>query len=90
MEIRLVLLVVLSAYAIVIYALTKKFKVHARYVMVFLAPLSFFTLGYQLRLSGIQESMDLGFFLTDSSYLFVYVLFAFFLLLGQLRYWRKA
>jgi len=89
METQLVLLVAFSAYAIIIYALTRKFKVHARYVSVFLVPLSFFTLGYQLRLSGISKSVDLGFFLTDSSYLFVYVLFAFFLLLGQLKYWKK-
>jgi len=90
MQMELALLATFSTYALLLAGMTKEFKIKCRYALVFLVPLSVFAIGYRLRLSGVTEDINLGFFLTDSSYLFVYILFAFFLLLGQLKYWRKA
>lgn len=42
-----------------------------------------------MRLTDKEGFIDLGFFLTDFSSLFIYTLLATFLLLGQLKYWKK-
>lgn len=54
-----------------------------------LFPLWLFGIGFIMRLSGQRPVIDLGFFFTDISGLFVSVLFATFLFLGQLKYWKK-
>ncbi len=70
-------------------ALGFKFKVGLGELFCLIPPLAMLTLGYYLRLSGHQPAVDIGFFLTDGSFLFTYLLFALFLLLGQLKYWGK-
>jgi len=54
-----------------------------------LFPLWLFGLGFSLRLMMDKSLIDLGYFLTDFSTLFVTILFTLFLFLGQLRYWKK-
>ena len=50
--------------------------------------LAVFTTGFMLRLSGNQAAIDFGFFLTEVSHIFIYMLFTAALLLGQKKYWR--
>ena len=47
-----------------------------------------FSVGFSLRLSGEQEFIDFGFYLTEISFLFTYVIFTVALLLGQIKYWK--
>lgn len=58
-------------------------------ILIVLFPVVVFGIGYTLRLSSVKEGVDLGFFFTDFSFLFVYLVFAMAFLLGQIRYWRK-
>jgi len=69
--------------------LIRKFSSKAPLKAVVLFPLLSFVIGFSLRLSGPEEIIDLGFFFTDFSFLFVYILFTIALLLGQLRYWER-
>ncbi len=47
-----------------------------------------FSFGFGLRLSGQQSFIDFGYFLTEASYLFTYLLFTAALILGQKKYWK--
>ncbi|MBI3036351.1 hypothetical protein HYY73_01145 [Candidatus Woesearchaeota archaeon] len=47
-----------------------------------------FAAGFAMRLAENKSVIDFGFFLTEVSYLFVYVLFTAALILGQKRYWK--
>ena len=69
--------------------LLKRFGVGGAKGIFFLVPLFFFCLGFSLRLTEAKALVDTGYFLTEFSYLFVYTLFAIFLFLGQIRYWKK-
>jgi len=42
-----------------------------------------------MRLLPTEEIVDLGFFFTEVSNMYLYVLFVLALLLGQLKYWKK-
>jgi len=59
--------------------------------MVFL-PLYFvlvlFSLGFAFRLSGNNDIVNMGFYFTEMSFLFVNVVFTIALLLGQKKYWK--
>ncbi len=46
-----------------------------------------FCIGFGMRLSVTKPIVDLGFFLTESSSVFAYTLFALAMILGQLKYW---
>lgn len=48
-----------------------------------------FTLGYILRLSAQKQFVDIGYYLTDLSYLFTYIIFTAALILGQIKYWKE-
>jgi hypothetical protein len=48
-----------------------------------------FSLGFILRLSGQKSIIDIGYFLTDSSSIFLYALFTGALMLGQIKFWKK-
>jgi predicted tellurium resistance membrane protein TerC len=85
----IILISIISVYSAVLLKFLEKFEVRKRNLLIFLLPLFLFTAGYYLRLTGTREFIDIGFFFTDSSYLFVYMLFAIFLMLGQLKYWKK-
>ncbi|NCO11166.1 hypothetical protein CO038_00330 [Candidatus Pacearchaeota archaeon CG_4_9_14_0_2_um_filter_39_13] len=47
-----------------------------------------FSTGFCMRLSESQRVVDLGYFFTDLSFLFTYILFTATLILGQKKYWR--
>ena len=65
------------------------FEMKIRYSRCLLFPLWLFGFGFSFRLTSNKSLIDLGYFLTDFSTLFVTVLFTVFLFLGQLKYWRK-
>jgi len=67
----------------------KKFGRKLREGIFFICPILIFSLGFLLRLSEKEELIDLGYFLTGISVLFLSVLFAIFLFLGQLKYWKN-
>jgi hypothetical protein len=85
-----VFLVFFSALAALFLLLTvfRIFQVRERLLIVFLAPIVYFCTGFLMRLSASKELIDAGFFLTDFAFLFVYLLFALSLMLGQLKYWK--
>jgi len=47
-----------------------------------------FTIGFSLRLSKNQNIIDMGYFMTDISFLFIEILFTIALILGQMKYWK--
>jgi len=57
------------------------------YYMV--APIILLFIGFCMRLLPTEEIVDLGFFFTEVSNMYLYVLFVLALLLGQLKYWKK-
>lgn len=52
-------------------------------------PLSLFLIGFSMRLSSNEPIVNLGFFFTEISSIWLYVLFVLALLLGQIKYWKK-
>jgi len=79
----------LALFSFLIAALFKKFGREKRMVILFTIPLLVFCVGFIFRMSETQGIVDLGFFLTDFSGLFISTLFAICILLGQLKYWKK-
>jgi len=69
--------------------LLRKFKQSLKMALFFVIPLFVFSLGFIFRLSESSWVVDLGFFLTEFSGLFVSILFSVCLSLGQLKYWKK-
>ncbi|HLC77614.1 MAG TPA: hypothetical protein VJH92_00635 [Candidatus Nanoarchaeia archaeon] len=59
------------------------------FLIYFIVPLTLFVLGFILRLSLQNEFVDLGYFLTEISNLWLYILFTLGIILGQVRYWKK-
>jgi hypothetical protein len=78
----------LVLYGLVLMTLLGRFR-RMEFTKFLFLPMAVFGFGYCLRFSGKPPIIDLGFFLTDFSGLFVSVLFTTFLLLGQLKYWKK-
>lgn len=74
--------------AILVFRLLRNFG-RLSYLEYFVAPMVTFCLGFILRLNSKQEIIDLGFFLTDISFLLVYTIFSIAILLGQIKYWKK-
>ena len=66
----------------------RKFSLRPFLIGTVVFPLLLFPIGFSLRLSGIPEQVDMGFFFTEFSFLFVYLVFALSFLLGQVRYWK--
>ncbi len=64
------------------------FGVKKKKGLIFIVPLLTYVVGFSLRLSSVKGLVDLGFFLTEFSTIFVTVLFTLCLYLGQVRYWR--
>jgi cyanate permease len=85
----LVVAITLVLFSFLISALFKKFGRERKMVAFFVIPLFVFCLGFIFRMSKNQSIVDLGFFLTDFSGLFISTLFATCILLGQLKYWKK-
>ena len=64
---------------------TKKAAFYPLFLVLFM-----FSTGFAFRLSNNKPLVDFGFFFTEISYLFTYVLFTAALILGQKKYWRIA
>ena len=83
------ILVTLATYSFFILWTFRKFNVSMKLSVYFILPLSFFCIGFLMRLSLNQGLIDLGFFFTESSVMFLTVLFSIALFLGQLKYYKK-
>lgn len=73
----------------ILLSIFKQFDRGVKLALILVIPLLTYSLGFILRLTANKYVVDVGFFLTDFSALFIYTLFATFLLLGQLKYWKK-
>ena len=82
------LLLILLLLTLELLFILKKFK-RSDLFPYLLFPLLIFVIGFCLRLSNNQEKVDLGFYLTEVSYIFLTMLFVLALFLGQLKYWKK-
>ena len=79
---------VLIVFSAVLLKFLMKFKLKKFFIVFFLLPLFLFVIGFLLRLTGDKFLIDIGFFFTDFSFLFAYLLTAIALILGQLKYWK--
>jgi hypothetical protein len=70
-------------------SLLKIFNIKRSIYYVVIFPICLFSVGFSLRVSEIQKLIDVGFFMTDFSFLFIYSVTALALTLGQLKYWKK-
>lgn len=83
-----VLTTVLLLLLAILTSFLNKFKTRKGMFYPLYLTLGIFAAGFSLRISGNPGLVDIGFFLTDASYLFTYVLFTAALILGQKKYWR--
>jgi succinate dehydrogenase hydrophobic anchor subunit len=68
--------------------LMKKFKLRLSLKSLLFFPLIIFVIGFSLRLSESKLVIDTGYFMTEFTYVFIYLIFAMAVLLGQLKYWK--
>ena len=54
-----------------------------------LIPLFLFSIGFILRLLPLKAAVDIGFFFTGVSSIFLYIILVMAILLGQIKYWKK-
>jgi hypothetical protein len=78
----------LIIFTFLVFNFLTDFGVKKKKGLIFIVPLLTYVVGFSLRLSSIKGLVDLGFFLTEFSTIFVTVLFTLCLYLGQVRYWR--
>lgn len=76
-------------YGALILLFFKAFTKSRQLSSLLITPILVFSIGFLMRLSERKEIVDAGFFLTESSVLFVSVIFTGALILGQLKYWKK-
>jgi hypothetical protein len=74
-------------YSLVLYNLSEVFRPNLKIIKWFILPLFVYCLGYTLRLSENSKIIDIGFLLCDTTSIFVSLIFAFILVLGQIKYW---
>lgn len=84
-----IILLICIIFSWLVLGIFRDFGVQASQTKYLLFPLLLFSLGFVLRLSQNKPLIDLGYFLTEFSTLFVTVLFTAFLFLGQMKYWKK-
>ena len=84
----LVEVILLSIFVALLNFLLADFKVKKRRFVVFVFPLLAYVVGFTFRLSGNKELIDLGYFFTEFSTIFVTILFSLCMYLGQIKYWR--
>jgi len=88
--IQMIFIVLLvTFYSFLLVHILKKFKLGLRKSYIFILPLIIYASGFYLRLQADKSLIDLGFFFTEFTSMFVSMLFAVFLLLGQLKYWKS-
>lgn len=84
-----IILLIIIVFSWFVLEIFRDFGIKINRTKYLLLPLLLFSLGFVLRLSQNKSLIDLGYFLTEFSTLFVTVLFTAFLFLGQLKYWKK-
>lgn len=80
--------ILLGIFVALLNFLLVDFEVKRRKLLVFIFPLLTYIAGFTLRLTSNKELIDLGFFFTEFSTIFVTVLFSLCLYLGQIKYWK--
>ncbi len=81
-------IIVLGLFGKLILDVSKQFNLNQRYIRLFVIPLVLFVIGFTLRISGNNLLIDLGYFFTEFTALFVSTLFVIFLCVGQIKYWK--
>ncbi len=81
--------IVFGLYSLLIILFFRKFSKDLRFPLILITSFAVYSIGFLMRLMGTKEQVDLGFFLTDFSALFLTALFTASLLLGQIKYWKK-
>jgi hypothetical protein len=71
----------------VLVAFLHAFKAKKLLYLPLIVALLLFSIGFSLRLTAKQSLVDIGFFLTEASYLFATIIFAAALVMGQEKYW---
>ena len=79
---------VLAVSSVLLVNFLRKFRTVKQIYTLVILPLLLFVIGFSMRLSNEKDFIDLGFFFTDFSFLFVYLMFAISFLLGQIKYWK--
>ena len=77
------------AYSFSLLLFFGRFKKEKTFSLLLIIPITVFSLGYVLRLTGSKPIVDVGFFFTDSAYIFIYSLFTSALVIGQIKFWKK-
>jgi hypothetical protein len=80
-------LLLLLFFTALIFNFLKQFKIKRNRALIFICPLITYALGFYWRMLADKNLVDLGFFFTEFSTLFVTILFTLFLYLGQVKYW---
>jgi hypothetical protein len=79
----------LTTYGVLIFLFCRIFTKKLNLPFMLVIPIIIFSLGFILRLSEQKSLIDVGYFLTDSSSIFLYALFTGALILGQIKFWKK-
>ncbi|MFW5746013.1 MAG: hypothetical protein ACOCWQ_00500 [Nanoarchaeota archaeon] len=66
----------------------RKFRLNPAFSLPLALALFIYSSGFLLRLSSDTDLIDTGFFLTGISTVYLSILFALMLFLGQIRYWK--
>lgn len=78
---------ILASLLFLLSAFFKQFK-DTKTLQIIGIVLIMFTIGFAMRLTQNEEVVNLGYYLTEISYLFTYLLFTAALILGQKKYWN--
>jgi len=79
---------ILFASVFLIRSFAKDFSLNLRKLAIFIFPLVNYIIGFTLRISGNGELVDIGYFFTEFTTLFVTILFSLCIYFGQIKYWR--
>lgn len=82
--------IILIIILLVLLHFLSRFKTKKNIFYPLFLVLILFSAGFMLRLSTLPQLIDFGFFLTEISFLFTYILFTAVLILGQKKYWKIA
>lgn len=79
----------LGLYSFLILIFCRRFTKELSLPVILIFPVIIFSVGFGLRFSENKPIVDLGYFLTESTSIFLYALFTGALILGQFKYWKK-
>jgi hypothetical protein len=85
----LIIISLLTTYGVLIFLFCRIFTKKPNLPLMLIIPVMIFSFGFILRLSEQKSMIDVGYFLTDSSSIFLYALFTGALILGQIKFWKK-